>query len=64
MKPTANMRRYPLDMYSMQEQLRGGPIERIDGRALANRIGWAVMKVGGGMGLGYGLFWLYQQVAP
>lgn len=57
MKQTANIRRYPLDLHNLRDQLRGGPIERIDGWALARRIGLAVVKVGGGIGLGYGLFW-------
>lgn len=57
MKQTANMRRYPLDLHDLRDQLRGGPIERLDVRALARRIGLVVVKVGGGIGLGYGLFW-------
>lgn len=60
MKPTANMRRYPLDMWNMRDQLRGGPIERIDVRAVLRQIGLAVVKVGGGIGLGYGLFWVVR----
>lgn len=60
MKQTINMRRYPLDLWDMQEQLRGGPIERIEVRALAGRIWLAVAKIGGGIGLGYGLFWVVR----
>lgn len=56
----SNIRRGSLDLYDLRDQLRGGPIERIDVRALAGRIWLAVAKVGGGIGLGYGLFWVVR----